>query len=261
MAHLNRKQIQRRAFALLAANPGGMRWSSLLAEIHFADPETPRNSIQGSLHSLLSTTSEITKVARGTYQLSSFLDQDTEDSTRAKDDEPFVEDKSKPGLRLLESDFYASFATWLVENDEANEAEALGGSLLRGKWGTPDIIGVVRPRANDIIKFPTQIVTAEVKIDPVQTVTAIGQALAYRLFSHKTFVVLPRTITEDDLGRLKALCSIHGLGLVLFDLVKDDPNFGLVVAATAEEPDMFYTNQMARRLCEIAPSLSNRFFS
>jgi len=261
MAHLNRKQLQRRAFELLEANPGGMRWSALLHDIHAADPETPKNSIQGSLHSLLSTTNEITKVARGTYQLSSLLDQDAEDLSRITDEDVFVEDVRNPGTRVRESDFYASFATWLVENDEANEAEALGGSLLRGKWGTPDVSGVMRPRANDIIKFPTQIVTAEIKIDPVQTVTAIGQALAYRLFSHKTFVVLPRSITEDDLGRLKALCGIHGLGLVLFDLVQDDPNFSLVVPPSAADPDMFYLNQMARRLCEIAPNLSNRFFS
>lgn len=261
MAHLNRGQIQRRAFDLLEANPGGMRWSALLQDIHGADPETPQNSIQGALHALLSTTKDITKVARGTYQLSRLLDQDAAEISRLTEDDSFVEDVRDPGSRILEHNFYVPFATWLVENDEANEAEALGGSLLRGKWGTPDIIGVVKARANDIIKFPTQIVTAEVKIDPVQTVTAIGQALAYRLFSHKTFVVLPRSITEDDLGRLKALCSIHGLGLVLFDLIPEDPNFSLIVPPASAEPDMFYANQMARRLCEIAPTLSNRFFS
>ena len=152
MAHLNRGQIQRRAFELLEANPGGMRWSALLQGVHSADPETPKNSIQGALHALLSTTKDITKVARGTYQLSRLLDLDAQQVDETKADAASIEDVRHPGQRILGQDFYASFATWLVDNDEANEAEALGGSLLRGKWGTPDIIGVVRARANDIIK-------------------------------------------------------------------------------------------------------------
>ncbi|MDQ3078793.1 MAG: hypothetical protein M3R03_02190 [Pseudomonadota bacterium] len=212
------------------------------------------------MHKLLSTSEIITKVARGTYQLTRFL-EDSPGNLSIDQSQNTVEDSQHPGRRLREEDFYASFAEWLLENEEANEATALGGSLLRGKWGTPDIIGVMRARANDILKFPTQIVTAEVKIDPFQTVTALGQALAYRLFSHRTFVVLPNSVSEDDRARLKALCSLHGIGLVLFELNVDAPNFTLMIPPALAEPDMFYTNQMARRLSEIAPDHFNRFFS
>jgi hypothetical protein len=92
---------------------------------------------------------------------------------------------------LTEQDFYVSFAEWLEENDEATVASALGGSSLGVKWGTPDVIGVLKPRAQDIFKFEPQIVTAEIKVVPSQPVVAFGQAVAYRLFSHKSYIVVP----------------------------------------------------------------------
>src|SRR3546814_7212706 len=105
-------------------------------------------------------------------------------------------------------------------NDEATVASALGGSSLGGKWGTPDVIGVLKPRAQDIFKFEPQIVTAEIKAVPNQPVVAFGQAVAYRLFSHKSYIVVPNSTSSDDMNRLKSLCSIHGVGLVTFALNK-----------------------------------------
>ena len=57
--------------------------------------------------------------------------------------------------------------------------------------GPPDIVGIREPKKSDIVKFPTEIVSAEVKIDPVGLITAFGQACAYRLFSHKSYIVVP----------------------------------------------------------------------
>jgi hypothetical protein len=56
------------------------------------------------------------------------------------------------------------------------KAIPVGGNLFRDKWGTPDVIGVREPRKSDIIKFPTEIVSAEVKLDPAGLITAFGQA-------------------------------------------------------------------------------------
>ena len=113
---------------------------------------------------------------------------------------------------------YGSFAKWLVENDEVTVASALGGSSLGGKWGTPDVIGVLKPRAQDIFKFEPQIVTAEIKAVSTQPVVAFGQAVAYRLFSHKSYVVVPWPTNPDDMSRLTSLCSLHGVGLITFTL-------------------------------------------
>lgn len=124
-----------------------------------------------------------------------------------------VETKEHAKVTLLEADFHESFAHWLEETaEEVAVAAAVGGSLLKQKWGTPDVIGSLPPQAQDIIKSESQIVSAEIKIDPAQPVVAFGQAVAYKLFSHKSFIAVPKATNKDDLARLRALCSIHGVG-------------------------------------------------
>jgi len=161
---------------------------------------------------------------------------------------------------LTEQDFYASFAEWLVENDEVTVASALGGSSLGGKWGTPDVIGVLKPRAQDIFKFEPQIVTAEIKAVPNQPVVAFGQAVAYRLFSHKSYIVVPRSTSSDDMNRLTSLCSLHGVGLVTFAVNKAQPDYDVVVLPVVAAPDMFYVNNMLERLKASEPALLNKLF-
>jgi hypothetical protein len=148
----------------------------------------------------------------------------------------------------------------LEDNDEATVAAALGGASLGGKWGTPDVIGVLKPRAQDIFKFEPQIVTAEIKAVPGQPVVAFGQAVAYRLFSHRSYIVVPDTTIGDDMNRLKSLCSIHGVGLVTFTLNKDQPDYNVVVLPAQASPDMFYVNNMLDRLKASEPKLLNRLF-
>jgi hypothetical protein len=265
MAKLNRKQIQDQALAMLERAPGGIRWSELLKDIVAANPDTPPNSIRGATHALFSTDERIEKVARGTYRLAAL--GDAEERAAIAEDEAVastpveVEAADRTRVTYVESDFYESFAEWLVEvAEEVNAAVALGGSVLRGKWGTPDVIGVLRPRTHDMLKFEPQIVSAEIKIDPNQPVIAFGQAVAYRLFSHKSYIVVPTITGEDDMGRLKALCSIHGVGLVTFTLDQAAPDYTTVVLPMQARPDMFYANQMLRRLLAADPKAFERLF-
>lgn len=263
MTKFNRHQIHERALLVLEENPKGMQWTDLVRAVEAESPETPSNSIRGGIHNLLTTRStEIVKVARGTYQLAKYQEAD-DFITSAKDVEtltiPVI--AVTPGHEpLTEHDFYASFAEWLEENDEATVAAPLGGSSLGGKWGTPDVIGVLKPRAQDIFKFGPQIVTAEIKAAPTQPVVAFGQAIAYRLFSHRSYIVVPNATNSDDMNRLKSLCSIHGVGLVTFTLNKEQPDYRVVVLPTNATPDMFYVNSMLDRLKASEPSLLNRLF-
>jgi hypothetical protein len=114
--------------------------------------------------------------------------------------------------------------------DEVTEAITIGGNIFKGKWNTPDVIGVLRPRKGDLIKFDPQIVSAGIKIDPSQPVTAFGQAVSYRLFSHKCYLVLPDSTAADDLDRVEALPTVFGLGLVVFNVDPDNPGFQLINA-------------------------------
>jgi hypothetical protein len=263
MAKLNRKQIQDCALQILEAESGGIRWGELLKLIHEQGSETPPNSIHGALQNLFHGSDEIVKVARGTYQLAKYVDADAAVAVAADEvvaTTPIDTAASGVAGSLTEQDFYASFAEWLVENDEATVAEALGGSSLGGKWGTPDVLGVMKPRAQDIFRFEPQIVSAEIKATPTQPVVAFGQAVAYRLFSHKSYIVVPRTTSGDDMSRLKSLCSIHGVGLVTFLLDKASPDYLVAVLPALASPDMFYVNRMLERLKLTEPKLLNKLF-
>lgn len=147
-----------------------------------------------------------------------------------------------------EEQFYEPFADWLREEDEVTAAVALGGSSMKGKWGTPDVVGLYRARASHAIQFPPEIVTAEVKVNPGEAVTAFGQAVAYRLFSHKTYVVLPEALDEDEKTRLESLCGLLGVGLVFFNRDPKAPTFEGRVRAQRLAPDLFYANEFAERL-------------
>ena len=258
---LNRSQIQARTRDLLEQESGGLRWGEILKRIHAEAPETPQNSIHGAIQVLFQSSEEIRKIARGTYQLSKYAEAGAEVTLSEADIAMTpLQPTSSTGPSLTEQDFYASFAVWLEENDEATRAAALGGASLGGKWGTPDVIGVLKPRAQDIFKFEPQIVTAEIKAVPGQPVVAFGQAVAYRLFSHKTYIVVPESTGGDDMSRLKALCSLHGVGLVTFALDVDAPDYTVVVLPALANPDMFYVNAMLDRLKASEPKLLNTLF-
>lgn len=248
---------------VLEAHPQGIRRTEWVRAVIAGAPETPENSIWGGVQNLITIrSSEIVKVARGTYQLAKFLAaEDAIASAKEAEVETAPIPSETPGhAPLTEQDFYESFAEWLVENDEATVAAALGGSSLGGKWGTPDVIGVLKPRAQDIFKFEPQIVTAEIKAVPSQPVVAFGQAVAYRLFSHRSYIVVPNSTSSDDMSRLKSLCSIHGVGLVTFALNKEQPDYAVAVLPANVAPDMFYVNNMLERLKSAEPSLLNKLF-
>jgi hypothetical protein len=155
-----------------------------------------------------------------------------------------TEQVSPLGIKIKESDFYAPFAEWLKDDlGEVTAVEPLGGAGLKTKWGTPDVLGTYKPRASDRIKFPIEIVAAEIKIDPQAPVVAFGQAVAYRLFATKTYIAMPTTLTAEDQDRLEALCALFGVGLALFELNKDTPAFSIRMRAQRFFPDMSFVNE------------------
>ena len=132
-----------------------------------------------------------------------------------------------------ESDFYEPFAEYLVRGlEECTTAIALGGSRFGTKWGTPDVFGIFRSRESDIVKMPLEVVAAEIKTDASQLITAFGQACAYKLFAHRSYLVVPKSSQPEDVGRLDALCLIFGIGLILFDAANSRvPDLTLLIIA------------------------------
>lgn len=252
MAKFNQKEIREFALKLIASRPEGIRYSQLVNEIVKASPETPKNTVHGSVWDLDARfPNKVNKPTRGLFK--AFLNGDSNPEKAAAPIE------TAPSLK--EEHFYESFGDFLKgELNEVKEVVALGGAGLKAKWGTPDVIGIYKPSGADLIQFPKEIVSAEIKIDPYQPVVAFGQAAAYRLFSNRVYVVMPSSIGPEDLGRLEALCMLYGIGLVLFDLNVEDPSFSIRVRSQRFSPDMFYVNEFATGLHKHNPDKFEELF-
>jgi len=229
----------------LTGEPNGLRHSDLVqrAQQHF--PDIPEGTIFGSLWTITKERSgEVYKPARGIFRHVKFRE------TIPIAPEKKVSPATPEGEEAEEENLYEPFANWLVgELEECTKAIELGGNRFGGKWGTPDVIGVLRPRESDIYKPPTEVVSAEVKTDTSQLVVAFGQACAYKLFSHKSYLVVPAESSEEDLSRMDSLCQIFGIGLVLVKTNgSSGPEFEIRLRAARHEPDSFYVNEVLKKV-------------
>ena len=241
-----RDKIRQRALEILGANRDGARYSTLVHQIMEENPDYPHGTVTGSLWNLDTTMPDkVVKVSRGLFRLSEFTDISS----------PIVEPItyiSDTDSKIKEEDFYEPFAEWITNDlEECTKAIPLGGSKFRDKWGTPDVIGVREPKKSDIFQYPTEIISVEIKTDTIGLITAFGQACSYKIFSHKSYIVVPKKSLQEDIDRLDSLAMIFGIGLILFDNSdKTTPNFEIRVRASKHEPDMFYVNKYIKLIAD-----------
>jgi hypothetical protein len=225
------------AIDIIKENSNGVRWSELLRKLKDRFPDTPRNSIKRTALKIISEKpDQIYKPERGLFRHIMF-----------KEGAPTGEEQETiPKIdKIIEENFYQPFADWLIgELEECTKAIPLGGKKFQDKWGTPDVIGKRKSRKSDIIQMPTEIISAEIKTDTSNLITAFGQACSYKLFSHKSYIVIPRESPSEDMARIDALCRIFGIGLIIFDSNNPEyPQFEIRVRSNKHEPDMFYVNE------------------
>ena len=233
-----REKITSKAIDIIKSTPEGIRYSELVRKIQEQFPDILVNTIHGTIWNLeVHRPNEVYKPARGLFRHTSFAEIEIEE----KEQEPSLEHRKT----AREENFYSPFADWLVnELEECTKAIFLGRNRFKDKWGTPDVIGIRETRKSDIIKLPTEIVSAEIKIDTGNLIVAFGQACSYKLFSHKSYIVIPENSPEEDIARIDALSRGFGIGLILFDNSNSKtPQFEIRVRAAKHEPDMFYVNK------------------
>ena len=225
-------RIRSLAIEILTENPGGIRYADLRRSIHEKNNALNLNTIAGAIWNLDTLYETVEKPSRGLFRV-----RQTELTTDVVDAIP------QPGV--TENDFYLPFADWLKNDlEDVTVAIPLGGNRFKDKWGTPDVIGKKAPRPSDIIKPSLEIVSAEIKTNTNQLITAFGQACAYCLFSHRSFLVIPKQAAPDEISRLDSLCQIFGIGLILFDASSsEDPKFEVRTRPRKHEPDTHYTNR------------------
>jgi len=230
-----REEIRNKALELLEKNPNGIRYSNLVRMISENFPKIPINTIHGSVWEIhRDFPDKVYKPTKGLFRHVKFKDVEIK------------EDKATENQILKEDLFYDRFAEWLKnETEEATKAIALGGNKFKDKWGTPDVIGIREPERDDIIKITTEVISAEIKTNSKDLITAFGQACAYKLFSNMVYLVIPKKSEEEDISRLDSLCLIFGIGLVLFDATNDkDPKFEIRVRPLKHTtPDIYYVNK------------------
>lgn len=260
MAKLTTKEIVALGRAFVLSNPGGVRFTEIVNHIMVKHPDAAKNTVNTQIGDALVSTypGEIAKPSRGLYVPISVGGQGLANGPSVSQLVP----PSSPQVSSKEEDFYEPFAAYLqADLDEATVAKPIGGAGFKDKWGTPDVVGVYRPHRSDLIPFTPEIIAAEIKIDPYQSVVAFGQAIAYRLFASKSYIVMPSTMSQADQSRLDALCLLFGIGFVLFDASDvSQPRFQIRVRAMRFNPDTFYVNEFARRLHDTYPDHFNALF-
>ena len=235
-----RDQIIQKVIDLLKENPQGIRYSEIVRRVKELLPDIPVNTIHGTVWDLdVQKSNEVYKADRGLFRHVSF---------RGKDEIVKVPPQEEKKAGIKELDFYQSFAEYLVgELGDCTKAIPLGGNKFKDKWGTPDVIGKNESSKSDIIKHEIEIVSAEIKIDDFSLITAFGQACAYKSFSHKVYIVIPKSASEEDKSRIESLSLIFGIGLIFFDATnKENPQFEIRVRPLKHEPDSFYVNKYAK---------------
>ena len=237
MAETQREKITKKALEVLESNPDGVRYSDLFRKLADFLPDVPPNTIHGTIWDLDKKNEQIIKPERGLFVLKKYAEGVTEKR-------PDVSNN----LHLpKETSFYQSFADYLVQDlEECTKAISLGGNRFGDRWGTPDVLGVYKFSEVDAVRPPVEIISAEIKTDINQLITAFGQACAYKIFSHKVYLVVSG---EADTGRIESLCARFGIGLILFNKNDvQDPKWEIRTRAVKNEPDYFYVNEYLQRL-------------
>ncbi|OLS22218.1 MAG: hypothetical protein HeimC3_32220 [Candidatus Heimdallarchaeota archaeon LC_3] len=241
-------KIRKKSLEILEKNKEGIRFSELANELALIFPDIKIKTIKGGIWNLdVRFPNKVIKPEKGLFKLIKYQDEEI----------PLILQ-----TKLKEDDFYEPFSKFIVEETlEATEAMPLGGSVFKDKWGTPDVIGVRKTGTRDVLKIPTEIISAEIKLNPSELIKAFGQACAYRLFSHKVYLVIPISSSIDELERIDSLCLIFGIGLVLFDSDdKVDPKFVIKNRPQKFDPDIFYTNSYIDKIEKSRPDLFKKLF-
>lgn len=244
MSETQREKITKRALEVLENNPAGVRYSDLFRKLAEILSDVPQNTIHGTIWDLDKKNEQIIKPERGLFVLKKYA-------------EGIVERKADSSNNLhlpKETSFYQSFADYLVQDlEECTKAISLGGNKFGDRWGTPDVFGVYKFSEADAVRPPVEIISAEIKTDTNQLITAFGQACAYKIFSHKVYLAVPK---EADTGRIESLCARFGIGLILFNKNdSQDPKWEIRTRAVKSEPDYFYVNEYLQRLGDDRRSL------
>ena len=140
-----------------------------------------------------------------------------------------------------QEDVYEPARDYLLGRGECTHAVVVGGAIFGKKWGTPDLMGAIRVSSDAVYQPPIEIVAVEIKGNNYSPVEALGQAMAYKLFAHRTWLVLPET---DDIDRIEGIAMSANIGLVVFNYKKGQFVFETLNRPVMGSPDAEEVNNI-----------------
>lgn len=157
------------------------------------------------------------------------------------------EQSDKYSDEFSEASVYAPSREFLLGKSECTHAIVVGGAIFGKKWGTPDLMGAIRVSSDAVYQPPIEIVAVEVKGNNYSPVEALGQAMAYKLFAHRTWLVLPET---DDIDRIEGIAMSANIGLVVFTYKNGQFTFETLNRPITGNPDAEEVNNILNTLRE-----------
>ena len=196
--------IRQKAVQILSRpeNKSGMRFTALLNAVS-NELEENLNTCNGSLYNFPKECPEkVSRPYRGLFIL--------------KENEQYLKDLAELGVldeKTSEADIYEPAKNYLLGKEECSHAVVIGGNTFGKKWGTPDILGSIRASSDAVYQPALEIIAVEVKNAGYSPVEALGQAMAYKLFAHRTWLILPE---DSDLDRIEGIAMSANIGLISF---------------------------------------------
>ncbi len=231
-------EIRKKAIEILSRPEfkSGIRFMTLIKKVVSETGEN-ENTCNGSLYNLPNELPEkISRPYRGLFILK-------ENEKLLKDLEQNFEQKHVSKIR--EDDIYEPAKDYLLSREECTHAVIIGGNIFGRKWGTPDILGAVRAESDAVYKPILEIIAVEIKDEGYSPVEALGQAMAYKLFAHKTWLILP---DDSDLDRIEGIAISANIGLISFSKTKDGFGFVTLNRPTTSHPDFAEVNSILEGL-------------
>ena len=232
--------IRKKALDILARPEykSGIRFSALVKKV-VAETSENENTCNGSLYNLpKELPDKISRPYRGLFILK-------ENEKLLKDVEQNFEQKATN--KVTEDDIYQPARDFLLSREECTHAVVIGGNIFGKKWGTPDILGAIRADSDAVYKPPLEIIAVEIKDEGYSPVEALGQAMAYKLFAHRTWLILP---DDSDLDRIEGIAISANIGLISFSKEKDGFEFVTLNRPATGHPDFTEVNKKLDELKE-----------
>jgi hypothetical protein len=234
------EEIRKKAIEILGRDEykEGMRFANLIRKIAEETGDNI-NTINGSTYNMPNEMpKDIVRPQRGLFILKKNLkNMETKEN----------ETSDKYSDKFKEEDVYEPAKEYMLGHGECTHAIVVGGAMFAKKWGTPDLMGAIRVSSDAIYQPPIEIMAIEVKGSKYSPVEALGQAMAYKLFAHRTWLILPET---DDIDRIEGIAMSANIGLIVFNYKNGQFIFETLNRPVTGNPDAEEVNKILNDLKE-----------